>query len=667
MDQKDASIRVDELKVQLRTADSAYYDKAQPVMSDRSYDALMDELIKLEKKFNLQSIDSPSHRVGGETSKKFNQVVHPTRMMSLSNTYSADEIDQFDRRVRDILGHSEFTYLMELKFDGMATRLRYENGILVLGATRGDGTTGDDITSNVKTVRDVPLTLKGDQWPSVVEIRGEMYMETEAFIQMNADREENGEEPYANPRNFTAGTMKLQDPKIVASRPIRFFAYDCIVEDMRDSSQVRKLEMLASWGLPVHPVSRHCTSITEVHAVVHEWDALRHTLPFDTDGAVIKVNEDRFRDILGSTAKAPRWAIAYKFEPEQAKTRLLGITLQVGRLGTITPVAELDPVFLAGTTVKRASLHNEEEIHRKDIRVGDLVLIEKAGEIIPQVVERIEVASEQRSEPFSMPSNCPACSSALMKLPGEVAWRCNNPICPPQVRNRIVHFTSRHALDIEGFGESMVDQLVSAGVVTSYVDLYDLQADQLLALDRMAEKSVSNLLEALEQSKKKPFDRLVYALGIRHVGTTVARDLAEQFSTIDDLMSATLTQLTEIDTIGPKIAESVVHFFSDSMNRGIIERLRSAGITMAGAAKVIHSNVLSGLTIVLTGTLPTLSRVEAEELIRLNGGKSGSSVSKKTDYVLAGESAGSKLDKAQQLGITIIDEAGFMKMIGIGL
>jgi DNA ligase (NAD+) len=664
MDLKDALIRIEQLKEQLRAADSAYYDKAQPLMSDRTYDELMNELIRLENTHNLQTNDSPSHRVGGETSKKFTQVVHPVRMMSLSNTYNADEIDQFDRRVRDILGHSEYSYLLELKFDGMATRLRYEGGILVLGATRGDGTTGDDITSNVKTVRDVPLALRGDDWPDVVEVRGEMYMETEAFIQMNADREENGEEPYANPRNFTAGTMKLQDPKVVATRPIRFFAYDCLIEGNRESSQVQKLDLLSKWGLPVHPNSQHCRSISEVHNVIKEWDELRHKLPFETDGAVIKVNEDRFRDILGSTAKAPRWAIAYKFEPEQAKTRLLGITLQVGRLGTITPVAELDPVFLAGTTVKRASLHNEEEIHRKDIRVGDLVVIEKAGEIIPQVVERIIVDQEQRAEQFSMPTDCPACSTPLVKLPGEVAWRCNNPVCPPQVRNRIVHFTSRHALDIEGFGESMVDQLVSAGLATSYADLYDLKAEQLLALDRMAEKSVNNLLAALEQSKTKPYDRLVYALGIRHVGSTVARDLADHFPTIDDLMAADLIQLTEIDSIGPKIAESVVQFFSDSFNLDTVERLRNAGVTLQGVAKVIHSEALMGLTIVLTGTLPTLSRVEAEELIRLNGGKSGSSVSKKTDYVLAGESAGSKLDKAQQLGIKVIDEAAFLKMIG---
>ncbi len=663
MDNVAAAKRVDELRRQLNEADRAYYDLARPVISDKSYDEMMAELIRLEQEHGLLSQDSPSLRVGGRVNKKFNQVRHPVRMMSLSNTYSEQEVDQFDKRVRDNLGHSDFTYLVELKFDGMATRLRYEAGMLVLAATRGDGSTGDDITDNARTVRDVPLRLVGGEYPDTVEIRGEMYMEKEAFAQLNNEREENGEETFANPRNFTAGTMKLQDTSVVASRPIRFFAYDVIFEDRRDLSQLQKLDMMKSWGLPVHPRAILCSDIAKVHEVIKKWSTERHDLPFETDGAVIKVNEDRFRDILGNTAKAPRWAIAYKFEPEQAKTRLLDITLQVGRLGTITPVAELDPVFLAGTTVKRASLHNEEEIHRKDIRVGDLVLVEKAGEIIPQVVEHIDEPGIKRSEKFRMPHDCPSCGHALVKLPEEVAHRCTNPLCPPQVRNRIEHFASRHAMDIEGLGESMVDQLVTAGLATSYADIYDLGYDDLIGLERMADKSVKNLLDAIEASKNQPYERLIFALGIRHVGATVARDLALHFPDIDRLMMAGVEELTNIDSIGPRIAESVVSFFEEKAHIEMIDRLKAAGLTMKGEAPTKASAHLVGLTIVLTGTLPTLARSEAEELIRLHGGKTSSSVSKKTDLVLAGEAAGSKLEKAHQLGIRVVDEATFLQMI----
>ncbi len=663
MDNYAAAKRVDELRRQLNEADRAYYDLAQPFISDKTYDEMMAELVKLENAFSLFSPDSPSLRIGGRVNKKFSQVQHPNRMMSLSNTYSEQEVDQFDRRVRDNLGHSDFTYLVELKFDGMATRLRYEMGMLVLAATRGDGTTGDDITDNVRTVRDVPLRLIGSDYPDILEVRGEMYMEKEAFVQLNQEREENGEETFANPRNFTAGTMKLQDTTIVASRPIRFFAYDVIFEERRDLSQLLKLNLMKSWGLPIHPQAIHCNDIGLVHNIIKNWDTVRHDLPFETDGAVIKVNEDRYRDILGNTAKAPRWAIAYKFEPEQARTRLLDITLQVGRLGTITPVAELDPVLLAGTTVKRASLHNEEEIHRKDIRKGDLVLVEKAGEIIPQVVERIEEPGSVRSEMFRMPDNCPSCAKKLVKLPDEVAHRCINPVCPPQVRNRIEHFASRHAMDIEGLGESMVDQLVTAGLATSYADVYDLKYEDLIKLERVADKSVNNLLDAIEASKNQPYDRLIFALGIRHVGATVARDLALHFPDIDQLMGAEVEKLTNIDSIGPRIADSVVFFFKDKANIDMVNRLKLAGLTMKGTAPAKVSTNLDGLTVVLTGTLPTLARSEAEELIRIHGGKTSSSVSKKTDLVLAGEAAGSKLDKANQLGLRVVDEATFLQMI----
>jgi DNA ligase (NAD+) len=663
MDIIQAAERIEVLRNTLYEADVAYYEQAQPLMSDRSYDHLLQELIDLENRFGLQSADSPSHRVGGGLNKKFTQVTHPVRMMSLSNTYNADELRQFDQRIKDILGHRDFTYLIELKFDGMATRLRYDNGVLSLAATRGNGQTGDDITTNVRTVRDVPLKLKGVDIPSVVEVRGELYMEKLAFVALNIEREENGEETYANPRNFTAGTMKLLDSRIVASRPIRFFAYDILLEDQRNLRQDQKMNFMRSWGLPVHPLAQACSNIEEVLLVIDQWNTTRHELPFETDGAVVKVNENRFHELLGSTAKSPRWAIAYKFEPEQAQTRLLDITLQVGRLGTITPVAELDPVFLAGTTVKRASLHNEEEIHRKDIRIGDLVMIEKAGEIIPQVVERVEEPSLARSESFSMPSDCPACSHPLVKYDDEVAWRCINTACPPQIRNRIEHFAGRMAMDIEGLGESMVDQLVSAGLINSYADIYDLRYDQLIPLERLADKSVRNLLEAIENSKKQTFERFIFALGIRHVGITVARDLATHYLDIDALMQAQFDSLVAIDSIGPKIAESLVEFFSNPIHRALIDRLKDHGLNMKGVEKHISSTILDGKTIVLTGTLPTLSRTQAEELIRENGGKTSSSVSKHTSLLLAGEAAGSKLDKAKALNVPIIDEMAFLRLI----
>lgn len=664
MDHVAAITRVKDLRRQLLEADKAYYALAQPVISDKTYDEYMNELIRLECEFDLHEPDSPSVRVGGRINKKFSQVQHPHKMMSLSNTYSEEEIDQFDRRVNDNLGHNDYTYVIELKFDGMATRLRYENGLLVLGASRGDGAVGDDITDNIKTVRDVPLRLLGNNYPEVLEIRGEMYMEKASFVRLNLEREENGEETFANPRNFTAGTMKLQDTSIVSSRPIRFFAYDALLEGRQDLSQLDKLHLLKAWGLPVHPKAIHCTTIGSIHDVLREWNTERHDLPFETDGAVIKINEDRYRDILGSTAKAPRWAIAYKFEPEQVSTRLLDITLQVGRLGTITPVAELDPVQLAGTTVKRASLHNEEEIHRKDIRVGDLVRVEKAGEIIPQVVERIEEPGAVRNEMFKMPSNCPSCANKLVKLPDEVAHRCLNPECPPQVRNRIEHFASRQAMDIDGMGVSMVDQIVSAGLTTSYADIYDLTYDALIKLDRVADKSVNNLLAAIQDSKNKPYEKLIFALGIRHVGVTVARDLAMHFPHIDLLMNATIEDFININSIGPRIAESLRTFFHEPVNIEIIERLKRAGLTLVGSAQTVTSTILEGKTVVLTGTLPTLQRAQAEELIRVHGGKTSSSISKKTSMVLAGEAAGSKLDKANQLGVVVIDEVTFLKMIG---
>ncbi len=663
MNSAQAKARVQELRQLIEDANRAYYQEAQPFISDREFDEALSELEKLEKSFGLEDPDSPTRRVGGEPSSIFPNVSHPQPMLSLDNTYNEEELREFDRRVRDILGEVRFTYAIEMKFDGASIRLRYEGGTFVLGATRGDGYTGDEITRNLKTIQDIPLQIHGG--PDILEIRGEAYMEKEAFVRLNDYRDEQGLQPFANPRNSTAGSLKMQDPREVARRPIRFFAFDLILEDSsKYPDQQSKMNLLKKLGFPVSQYFKVCRTIDEALKVIEEWEEIRHSLPYEIDGVVIKVNEDRLRDELGSTSKSPRWAIAYKYEAEQAPTLLESITLQVGRLGKITPVAELKPVQLAGTTVKRASLHNEDEILRKDIRPGDTVIIEKAGEIIPQVVSVVNPGRDGRSEPFSMPGECPACGDTLIKLDDEVAWRCINPQCPPQVRERIKHFASRDAMDIDGLGEAIVEQLIGAGLISTYADLYKVQEEDLIPLERMGKKSARNLVKAIEKSKHQPLERLIYALGIRFVGKTVAKDLAAHFLSMDALMSAGTETMTQIDSIGPKIAESVNLFFQNEKNRSLIEQLRQAGLQFEMDEPETLSDQLAGKKIVLTGTLPALSRKEATEMIEKHGGSVTSSVSKNTDFLLAGESAGSKLAKAEKLNIPVLSESEFREMIG---
>ncbi|MEX0845947.1 MAG: NAD-dependent DNA ligase LigA [Balneolaceae bacterium] len=665
MNKQEAQDRVSELRELLDQANKAYYQEAQPFMSDKEFDDTLKELEKLEHEFDLHDPESPTQRVGGEVTSVFETVQHPVPLLSLDNTYNEDELNDFDNRVKKILDHEEYEYMVELKFDGASIRLRYEKGKLVLGATRGDGEKGDDITNNIKTVRDIPLILNGD-FPDVAEVRGEAYMEREAFARMNQHREEEGLSVFANPRNSTAGSLKMQDPKAVAQRPIRFFAFDLLLDEEEDDlTQSKKAELLQKFGLPVSEHYKVCSGIEEVHEIIKKWEDLRHELPYETDGVVIKVNQSSLREQLGTTSKFPRWAIAYKFEAEQAITTINDITLQVGRLGTITPVAELEPVQLAGTTVKRASLHNEDEIQRKDIRIGDTVVVEKAGEIIPQVISVVNPDRKDRNEPFKFPKTCPACGSELIKYEDEVAWRCVNPACPPQVRIKIEHFASRDAMDIEGLGESVVDQLVSADLIKTYADLYDLKKEQIIALERMAEKSAQNLIDAIQKSKEQPFERVIYALGIRFVGKTVAKDLARAFRTMDKLQSLTEEELEAVDSIGPRIAESVVEFFKNEKNQAIVQRLDDHGLQFKKEEEEQASNIFEGKKFVLTGSLPTYTRKEATELIEKHGGKTASSVSGNTDYVLAGESAGSKLDKAKKLGVEILDEAKFREMIGL--
>ena len=663
MNRSSAEKKAAELRDLLNRANRAYYIDNEPFISDRQFDEALKELQELENRHGLETDGSPTQRVGGEPTGSFPNVVHPIPMLSLDNTYNEEELNDFDRRIRDILGHSDFSYAVELKFDGASIRLRYQDGELILGATRGDGETGDDITANIKTIRNIPLAIESKE---ILEIRGEAYMEKDAFIRLNENREQQDLPAFANPRNSTAGSLKMQDPREVSRRPIKFFAFDLIPENFdSELTHEEKLNRLKEQGLPVCDEFEVCENIDRVVEIINKWDKIRHTLPYETDGVVIKVNESRFHEELGYTSKFPRWAIAYKFQAEQAATILDSITLQVGRLGKITPVAELKPVLLAGTTVKRASLHNEDEITRKDIRVGDAVIVEKAGEIIPQVISVVDPDRSDRSEPFKMPSNCPACNQTLIKFQDEIDWRCVNTECPPQVRERISHFASRDAMDIDGLGEAIVDQLIQENLIFTYADLYTLSAEELLPLERMGEKSVQNLLESIEQSKNQPLHRFIYALGIRFVGKTVARDLAEHFQSIDQLASADAETMVQIDSIGPKIAESVQAFFESKKNRVLIEKMAETGLSPEKEETEQLSQKLSGKKIVLTGTLPDYSRNDAKALIEAHGGAVTSSVSKNTDYILAGDSPGSKLDKAQKLGIPILSQEEFDTLIGI--
>tara|TARA_R100001143_G_scaffold52481_2_gene47645 strand:- start:7503 stop:9497 length:1995 start_codon:yes stop_codon:yes gene_type:complete len=654
MDRTAAAKRVEELRDLLRRANRAYYVDSEPFISDREFDESLHELKVLEDKFSLGTKNSPTQRVGGEPTSSFPDVRHPVPMLSLDNTYNENDLKDFDRRVRDILGHSDFTYAVEMKFDGASIRLRYENGELLLGATRGDGQTGDDITANIKTIRDIPLQIDSNE---PVEIRGEAYMEKEAFLRLNESRESQDLTPFANPRNSTAGSLKMQDPREVARRPIKFFGFDLIPDNRAiNLTHADKLRQLKDYGIPICEHFEVCKDPDELIEVIHRWDEIRHQLPFETDGVVIKVNEVKYHEELGFTSKFPRWAIAYKFQAAQATTLLESITLQVGRLGKITPVAELKPVKLAGTTVKRASLHNEDEINRKDIRPGDTVVIEKAGEIIPQVLSVMDPERNGRTEPFKMPEQCPACGENLVKFIDEVDWRCINPECPPQILERIAHFASRDAMDIDGLGEAIVEQLLSEGLIKTYADLYELNKEKLLPLERMGEKSVQNLLDSIEKSKNQPLHRVLFGLGIRFVGKTVAKDLANHFNSIDAIIHSDVETITAIDSIGPKIAESVHKFFRTDKNLTLIHRLKGYGVLFKAEENKTLSQKLSGKKIVITGTLPNYSRNEVKELIENHGGSTTSSVSKNTDYVVAGDSPGSKYDKAIQLDIPILNE-----------
>ncbi len=665
---KGVRSEIEKLRDEIREHDYRYYVLAEPSVTDFEYDRLMRKLIDLETQHpELVTPDSPTQRVGGQPTKTFRQIRHPVPMLSLSNTYSEQELRDFDRRIRNLLGEEKYEYVSELKFDGVALRLVYEKGSLALAATRGDGETGDDITANVRTIRAVPLRLKMSRETgsfSDIEVRGEVLMNREEFQRMNREREENGEKTFANPRNATAGTLKLQDPGEVAKRPLRFFSYYLLSNNAELKSQWESLQILRKLGLPVSEHVRLCKDIDQVFEATRYWEGARDKLPFEIDGNVVKVNRTSQQETLGAVARSPRWAIAYKFAARQAETLLNGITVQVGRIGTITPVAELDPVLLAGSTISRATLHNEDYIKEKDVRIGDTVLVEKSGDVIPAVVGFIKEKRPPGAKQFRFPHKCPACGEPIIRLEGEAAYYCENYECPAQVRGRIEHFASRRAMDIEGMGESVVDQLVEIGLLKSVADIYELNRHrtQLESLERWGKKSVENLLNAVDRSKSRPFSKLLFALGIRHVGERTAQILAEHFQSMDELMKASLEGLQFVSDIGPTIAQSIYRYFRDQKNRELTARLRSSGLQFEETVKR-KKGKLSGQTFVITGTLSRYSRDEAKDLIEDAGGKVTESVSKKTNYVVVGENPGSKYDKAQKLKIAILDEGEFLKLI----
>jgi DNA ligase (NAD+) len=662
---EDVRKGIERLREQIRKHDYLYYVLNQPELSDRRYDRLFAELKALEQANpELITPDSPTQRVSEQPLEGFASVRHAVPMLSLDNTYNPEELRAFDERVRKQLGGTDFDYVVELKIDGLAISLRYEGGVLVTAATRGDGTTGDDVTANVRTIKAIPLILIGDgKVPDVVEVRGEVYMPASAFVELNKLRAEAGEPPFANPRNASAGSLKLLDARITAERNLSFFAYSVgELSEPLGQDHYQSLQRFRKLGLPVNPNIKRAKSIDEVIEICLGWSEKRVSLDYIIDGMVIKVNRFDQRDILGATGRAPRWCISYKFPAEQAETVVESIDVQVGKSGILTPVANLTAVQLAGTTVSRASLHNFDELNRLGVAIGSTVIVEKAGEIIPQVIS-VNPKATINVVPFEIPKTCPSCGSAVAKDENGVYIRCLNENCVGQLKERLKYFAGRGQMDIENLGEALIEQLVDTGLVKNFADLYKLDVTQLADLERMAEKSARNVVEAIAKSKAQPLWRLVAALGIRHIGGQSARILAEHFGSLQALMAADEQALAQIDQIGPTMAESVCKYLRNPANRVIIEQLLAMGVE-PGQFSTKRTNKLAGKTIVVTGTLEKFDRQQIEQAIRQAGGKASSSVSKKTDYVLAGDRAGSKLDKARKLGVKVINEKQFLEMLG---
>ncbi|MBY0076678.1 NAD-dependent DNA ligase LigA [Priestia aryabhattai] len=660
MEFETAKSRVQELRDLLNQYGYEYYVLDQPSVPDAEYDKLMNELIEIEESFpELKTADSPTQRIGGQVLDAFEKVQHQTSMLSLGNAFNEEDLRDFDRRVRQAV-EDEFSYVCELKIDGLAVSLRYEDGYLVLGATRGDGTTGENITENLKTIRSIPLRIKE---PLSMEVRGEAFMPRKSFEALNEAKMERDEVPFANPRNAAAGSLRQLDPKIAAKRNLDIFVYAMTdTGELEIDSHSESLNLLDDLGFKTNKERQTCETIDDVIAYIESWQTKRPELSYDIDGIVVKVDSFDQQAELGTTAKSPRWAIAYKFPAEEVITKLVNIELTVGRTGVITPTAILEPVQVAGTTVQRASLHNEDLIREKDIRIGDYVVVKKAGDIIPEVVNVIEEKRTGEEQEFTMPTHCPECESELVRLEGEVALRCINPSCPAQIREGLIHFVSRNAMNIDGLGEKVISQLFREQLIKDVADIYTLTKQQLIELERMGEKSADNLIAAIEASKENSLERLLFGLGIRHVGAKAAKTLAQHFETIDKLTKATYDELVAINEIGAKMADAIVAYFTQEEVQELIHELKEYGVnlTYKGPKLVSVENVdsvFAGKTVVLTGKLEQLSRNEAKAQIEALGGKVTGSVSKKTDLVVAGEEAGSKLTKANELEIEVWDEA----------
>ncbi len=659
--------KIESLRTELREHNYNYYVLDSATISDFEFDMKLKELQALEAKYpEFYDASSPTLRVGGTITKNFETVVHEHRMYSLDNSYSKEDLEDWEKRIQKILGDAPVEFTCELKYDGASISLTYENGQLVKGVTRGDGFQGDDVTSNIKTIRSVPLQLKGD-YPPKFDIRGEIVLPFEGFAKMNQERIENGEDPYMNPRNTASGSLKLQDSALVAERPLDCLLYSIVGVNLKLESQSQMLEKARDWGFKVPKAAKLCKTTEEVMEFIDHWDKHRHELPYETDGVVIKVNSIQHQEELGYTSKSPRWAMAYKFKAEQVSTVLNEITYQVGRTGAITPVANLEPVLLAGTTVKRASLHNADQIEKLDIREGDTVFVEKGGEIIPKIVGVDFTQRPISSQPTQYIDHCPECNTPLERTEGDAKHYCPNEYgCPPQITGRIQHYISRKAMDIEGLGGETVELLFKEGLIENYADLYLLTKEQLIPLERMAEKSAENLVKGVAESVKIPFERVLFALGIRFVGETVAKKLARAYKNIDSLMVATVEELMTVDEIGQRIAESVVSFFRNGINLEIISRLRQYGVQFEVSADKLENqtDLLKGQTFVVSGVFENLSRDELKKLIEDNGGKVGSSISSKTSYLVAGDKMGpSKRTKAESLGVPIISETDFLNML----
>lgn len=661
------------LRSQIRRADIAYYVEAAPIMDDRDYDRIFEELSALEREHpDLVTPDSPTQRVSGEAQKEFRNVRHAQPMLSLQNSYNREDASDFDRRVSELLEGKQHEYWCDLKYDGVAMSLRYVDGVLALGVTRGDGVTGDDITQNIRTLPSVPLRVNpvfvGGVELKNFEVRGEVFMLNDDFVRLNEEREASGEKLYANPRNLTAGTLKLQDPREVMKRPLQLATYFLASDDMALLSQADNMRLLRAMGFPTAQHSRLCPTLNDVFAFIDEWETRRETLPFQTDGAVIKVNSLQQQTELGAVGRFPRWAFAYKYEAKKAQTRLISIFLQIGRTGVATPVAELEPVLLAGSTISRATLHNADYIAELDVRAGDTVIVEKGGDVIPKVSGFVSELRPTESSPFSFPHECPcAHKQALKRYDGEAAYYCEFSGCPSQVRGRLTHWASRNAMDIEGLGEKIVDQLVEEGFLRTIADIYRLheQRERLLELDRWAAKRVDNLFAAIKASKERPFAKVLFGTGVRFVGEETAKILAEHFGSMERLVEATKDDFVQVFGIGERTATAIAAWFQSAENRQLVNDLAALGLKMHHEGRAIADTVtaVQGKTFVITGTLPTLKRDEAKDLIQRYGGKVAGSVSKKTDFVLAGEEAGSKLEKAQELGVKVITETDLLSMI----